>query len=225
MGQLTVGLIDDHPLMQEALVALLTRSPDYKLVAVGKTKDLLEIVKRDRPDVMIVDPGVSGDVLRAISAAIKLSPSTKLIVFGGSTSIDLAIFALEAGARGYLTKVSKGSELLVAIDAVGKGTTYITELFASKVIAGLKDSSIRRAAAQAVRLSRREEQVIKLLLRGTTNRQIGASLGIGERTVKNYMTALMQKLNARNRVELVIAAQNFNDSASGTLHNAPTQFM
>ena len=103
MGQLTVGLIDDHPLMQEALVALLTRSPDYKLVAVGKTKDLLEIVKRDRPDVMIVDPGVSGDVLRTISAAVKISPSTKLIVFGGSTSIDRSAVGQDVDQDGSVT--------------------------------------------------------------------------------------------------------------------------
>jgi DNA-binding NarL/FixJ family response regulator len=225
MRALTVGLIDDHPLMREAIVALLARSQGYKLVAVGMTKDILLIAKRDQPDVIIIDPGASAEAHKAIATAVKIATRTKFIVFGGATSIVFAIFALEAGASGYLTKVSGGQELVVAIEAIRKGETYITERFASEVIAGLRDSAVRRAAAEAVRLSRREEQVIKLLLRGTTNKEIGMSLGIGERTVKNYMTALMQKLHARNRVELVIAAQKISQGGAGAVHSAPAQFV
>ena len=71
----------------------------------------------------------------------------------------------------------------------------------------MRNASLRKVAAQAIKLSIREEQIVRLLLRGRTNKEIAAGLGIGEKTVKHYMTILMQKLQARNRLEVVIAAQ------------------
>jgi DNA-binding CsgD family transcriptional regulator len=86
---------------------------------------------------------------------------------------------------------------------------------------------VRRVAAEAVRFSIREEQIVRLLLRGNTNKEIAASLKISEKTVKNYMTILMQKLNARNRLEVVIAAQALTaremDDSSGNARSQPRQ--
>jgi DNA-binding CsgD family transcriptional regulator len=75
------------------------------------------------------------------------------------------------------------------------------------VIEALRTASMRKVAAGPIKLSIREEQIVRLLLRGRTNREIAIGLGIGEKTVKNYMTILMQKLHARNRLEVLIAAQ------------------
>jgi DNA-binding NarL/FixJ family response regulator len=97
-------------------------------------------------------------------------------------------------------------ELIQAVDAVRHGETYITQSFASQVIAALRNTSLRRMAAEAVRFSIREEQIVRLLSRGKTNKEIAVSLKISEKSVKNYMTILMQKLHARDRLEVVIAA-------------------
>ena len=75
------------------------------------------------------------------------------------------------------------------------------------MIAALRNASLRRVAAEAVKFSIREDQIVRLLLRGNTNKEIAIALKISEKTVKNYMTILMQKLHARNRLEVVIAAQ------------------
>jgi DNA-binding NarL/FixJ family response regulator len=225
MTSLAIGLADDHPMMRDAIARFLACSLDCRLVAIGMTKDIHNIAVRDQPDIIIVDPGDSVIAYRAMATTVRTLPHTKFIVFSGTSSVGCAVFALEAGACGFLTKVSGGKELLVAIEAVRNGETYITERFASDVIAALRDSSIRKAAAQAAHLSRREAQVIKLLLSGTTNKEIGSRLGIGEKTVKNYMTALMQKLNARNRVELVIAAQKLGEGGTGDIRSAPARFM
>jgi DNA-binding NarL/FixJ family response regulator len=90
---------------------------------------------------------------------------------------------------------------------------FITPAFACKVIEELKIASLRKVTGTEVKLSIREGQIIRMLLRGFTNRQIAADLQIGEKTVKNYMTILMQKLNARNRLEVLLAAQKLE---SGT---------
>ncbi len=81
----------------------------------------------------------------------------------------------------------------------------------------MRDAGLRRAAAEAVRLSIRENQIVRLLLRGKTNREIAVTLTISERTVKHYMTALMQKLQVRNRTEVVLAAQKLQPEEAGML--------
>jgi DNA-binding NarL/FixJ family response regulator len=110
-------------------------------------------------------------------------------------------------------KGSSSSELLKAIASVQSGETYITQSFATRVIAALRDASIRRKAAEAVKLSIREQQIVRLLLIGATNKEIAIAIKISEKTVKHYMTILMQKLQVRNRLEVVIAAQKMSEAS------------
>jgi DNA-binding NarL/FixJ family response regulator len=161
-------------------------------------------------DVALVDLGMPGNVYEAIQSLRAKAPDTKILVFTASVAIDHAVRALEAGAHGYVLKGSTIGELTDAIRAVFKGETYLTQSFALKVISALRNTSARKAALHALQLSLREEQVVRLLLRGKTNREIADSLKISEKTVKYYMSALMQKMHARNRIEVVLAAQRLN---------------
>lgn len=212
MSMVSVVLVDDHPLMVEALTALFSRSPGVELLATGTTaNDVVEICSLHKPKVLVSDLSMSGNVYGAIATIVKTMPEIKIIAFTASTGVDTAIRALDAGANGYVLKGSNSSELLQAIDCVQRGETYITQSFASQVIAALRDTSLRRIAAEAVNLTIRETQIVRLLLRGQTNKEIAAVLKISDKTVKHYMTILMQKLHARNRLEVVIAAQKFSD--------------
>ena len=107
-----------------------------------------------------------------------------------------------------MLKGSYSSDLHDAIISAYNGETYITPGFATKVIVSMKTAELRRKAQQPERLHHREEQIVSGLLKGQTNREIGLTLNISEKTVKHYMTSLMNKLNVRNRVELVIAVKN-----------------
>jgi DNA-binding NarL/FixJ family response regulator len=212
MNAISIALIDDHPLMIEALSSLLKSIEGFGVVGTGTTAfDVVEICRQTHPEIAVVDLSVPGDVYGAIANAIKISPSTKIVVFTAATGVETAIRALDAGARGYVLKGSTTSELIQAIFSVQSGETYITQGFASRVIAGLRNVSLRRKAAEAVGFSIREDQIVRLLLRGFTNKAIAASLKISEKTVKNYMTILMQKLSARSRLEVVIAAQKLTE--------------
>jgi DNA-binding NarL/FixJ family response regulator len=222
MSTVSIGLVDDHPLMIEGIVALLSRAPGLKVLSTGSTaRDIIDISLRFHPDVIIVDLSMSGDVYAAIATSIRISPNTKVVAFTAATGVDSAIRALNAGANGYVLKGGSAKELIQAVESVRHGETYITQSFASQVIAGLRNASLRRAAAEAVRFSIREDQIVRLLLRGKTNREIAVSLKISEKTVKNYMTILMQKLHARNRLEVVIAAQGLSERG---LDNSPGTF-
>lgn len=211
MSRVSVALVDDHPLMIDAVFSLLSRTDPFDIVASGTSaEDVVEIAKRVRPDVILVDLGMPGDVFAAISTVTSISPATKFIVFTAATGVECAIRALDSGASGYVLKGSSSEELIGAITSVMSGEIYIAHAFASRVITALRDESLRRKVAQAVKLSIREEQIVRLLLKGKTNKEIARAINIGEKTVKHYMTILMQKLQVRNRIEVVIAAQNLD---------------
>ncbi len=131
MSTISIALVDDHPLMVEAIVTLLARIPSLKVLATGTTaKDLVEISSRHRPDILIADLTMNGDVFEAIAAAGKIAPDTKIIAFTAATGVDYAIRALDAGAVGYVLKGSNADELVHAIQSVQQGQTFITETFA-----------------------------------------------------------------------------------------------
>lgn len=204
----TVALVDDHPVLVSGMVELLSENPDVNVVATGKSaRDLTDIAGRLRPDVIVTDYSMPGDVIEAVSQVARLNLGTRMLIFTASSSIEGAISVLEAGATGYALKGASVEDLVEAIHQVHAGECYITPSFAMKVIAGLKENA-RRAACPRVVFSRREDQVLRLLLKGRTNKEIALALEIAEKTVKHYMSVLMQKLNARNRLEVVLAAQS-----------------
>jgi DNA-binding NarL/FixJ family response regulator len=134
-----------------------------------------------------------------------LSTLSKVVVYAGVVAVEPAVIALDTGASGYILKTA--DDLVQGLRAVAGGEGYITNGFSSKVIAAFKDETTRKTAVDAAKLSVREMQIVRLLMLGQTNKQIAANIRLSEKTVKHYMTILLQKLNVRNRVEAVIAAQ------------------
>jgi len=208
MVPISVALVDDHPLMLAGVVNLFETNSEFSVVAKGASADdALQISRQLSPDVMVLDLYMPGNVFEVISEIGANPGGTKVVAFTAMTGSDYAVRALHAGAKGYVLKGSSADELIQGVRAAHSGETYITPAFAIKVIEALRIASLRKRAAGPIKLSIREEQIVSLLLRGRTNREIAIGLGIGEKTVKNYMTILMQKLHARNRLEVLIAAQ------------------
>lgn len=219
MRQISVGLVDDHPLMLEALASLLTRTQKFDIVATGvSARDVVDIGVQIRPQILVVDLNIPGDVFEAIAAVTTRSSSTRIVAFTALVCVESAIRALDSGASGYVLKGCSSQELVEAIACVEAGETYIARKFATRVIAALRDSSLRRKAAEAVNLSMREEQIVRLLLKGKTNKEIALTIRISEKTVKHYMTIIMQKLHVRNRLEAVIAAQKLAETRTIEAH-------
>lgn len=204
-----VAFVDDHPILLEGLVSLYSTKAGLAVVAMGHTTvDALNIIENHRPDVIVMDLSMPGDSFAAIDLILASYPQTKVIVFTASSAIQPAVELIEAGISGYVLKGSSSSDLHDAIVCAHNGETYITPGFATKVIVSMKTAELRRKAHQPERLHHREEQIVSGLLKGMTNREIGLTLNISEKTVKHYMTSLMNKLSVRNRVELVIAVKN-----------------
>lgn len=206
--RISIAIVDDHPLLAEGIAAVLSRRKNYVVVETGMSvADIDGILSRWACDVLIVDLNMPGDVFNAIAGLRNDAPSCQVVVFTASTETEHAVKALGAGAAGYVLKGSSANELIDAVEAALRGEVYITPSFAAKVIGALNHKAAERQAVVSIKLSVREEQIVRLLLCGKQNREIAHSLDLSEKTVKSYMTNLMTKLRARNRLEVVIAAQ------------------
>ena len=211
MHGISVAFVDDHPALLEGLKAIFSRRDGYQVVATGGCcDDAVDIVLRHNPAVIVVDLNMPGNAFDCIKRIKKASDGTKIVAFTASSGINHAIDALQAGASGYVLKGSSLDSLIDAIEAVLTGDTYITKGFATKVIAALTNPQGAR-----IKLSTREEQIVTLLLESRTNREMAEQLQLSEKTVKNYMTLLMQKLKVRNRVGLVVAARGIHLHVGG----------
>lgn len=218
---ISIAFVDDHPILLSGVASLFRANPAFQVVGFGSNAaDALEIARRHAPDIIVVDINMPGNILQTIADICKHHPATKVMAFTAVTSVDHAASVLEAGALGYVLKGSSEDELLLAIRSVHEGETFITPGFAAKVIAGLRTATLRRARAAALRLTSREQQIMHLLLHGKTNREIAEALRISDKTVKHYMTVLMQRLNVRNRIEVVLAAQGMGMAKGSLEHGA-----
>lgn len=221
-GTLSLAIVDDHPLLAEGLAIVLGRQARISVVAMGnKADDVLTIIDSHDPDIILLDLNMPGDAFAVLNEARMRASRTKLIVFTASTCTNHATIALSAGAAGFVLKGSQASELVDAIDAVMRGEIFITPSFAAKVIGALQAKEAVKRAAERVKLTVREEQIVRLLLVGKQNREIATSLDLSEKTIKSYMSNLMTKMNARNRLEVVIAAQKIMPDDQENRRNPP----
>ncbi|MGW8461537.1 response regulator [Pseudomonas sp. CLCA07] len=212
-----IGIADDHPMLREGVANTLRKRADFQVVEQGASaQDARDIAQRVRPDVMLMDVNMPGDVFAAVRFISTELSDVKVLMLTVSESENDAFLALEAGARGYVLKGVSGPELVQAIRLVAKGKTYVTPEFANKLLNNIKK---HEAENHTFDLTHREEEVIREVSKGLTNREVASKLLISEKTVKHHMGCVMHKLNARNRVEAVTALRHYRErEAVGRLH-------
>ena len=208
MEQISIAVIDDQPLFIDGFKALCERVPNLRFVASADAVSAASaIVIAHSPQILFIEVASTDVTSGVISSICQLSADVRVVGLTAARSIALAIQTLDAGAYGYVLKQSSSEELTLAIQALGRGEKFITPGFSNKLVAALQDDVARKKAALAIRLSIRESQIARLLLTGKTNKEIASALSIAEKTVKHYMTMMMQKLNVRNRLEVAMAAR------------------
>lgn len=212
----TIALADDHPVFLQGLAELLANEADTFIVGqAADVSQLIELVAGTKPDVAIIDLSMPGDVFQAISTIAQGVPETRMLVYTAYCSPDSAIRALEAGALGFVLKTSPYEELLEAIGEVGAGQMFVAKQYAASVMTSLKAHAKSAAAFEEACLTSREMAIVAHVVHGYTNKQIACQLHLSEKTVKYYMTQIMQKLKARNRVEVAISAKQQEQDLNG----------
>ena len=199
-----VIVADDHPLFLDGLVA--TLSADEELDVVGVARDAeaaVRLAASERPDVALLDIGMPGDGLEAARRIGEAAPDTRVVMLTSSEDQQDLVAAMDAGAKGYMLKGIAGRELLEIVRTIHAGGQYVTPGLAFGAIRGLTRP---RAHDPLAELTSREMDVLRLVAAGLSNAEIGGRLGIAEKTVKYYMTAVLGKLGAVSRVEAALIA-------------------
>lgn len=197
---LTVVLADDHVVVRSGLRLLLESEPAIEVVAeVGDVTGAIEAVERLRPDVLVLDLHMPGEPsLPAIPRLRASSPRTRVVVLTAQRDPSYAGEALRLGATGYVPKEAAGGHLLEAIAAVMDGGTYL-----EPQLGALLAATTAAAAGAAPELTARELDVLRLIARGLTNREIAERLFLSVRTVESHRARIQRKLGRSRRSDLV----------------------
>jgi len=207
---ISVVVVDDEQLIRSGFAALLTAEPDIEVVGMaGSGAEALTVVRRERPDVVLMDirmPGLDGvSATEAITKDRTLS-HTRVIVL---TTFDLDEYvhsALRSGARGFLLKDARPEELLSAVRTVAAGESVLAPILLQRLISAyVKTGSTKTPPPWLTTLTGRETEVLAEVCRGLSNAEIGLSLHMSPATAKFHVGRLLTKVGARDRTELVIA--------------------
>lgn len=200
----TVAIVDDHPVVRYGLKMVLEAEPGFNVVGDGETADeAVDLAARHKPAVMLLDLAMPGGGIEAMHRIREVSPTTRCMILTVCDDPNVAIEALKAGARGYVLKGVSASELRSAIWVVVKDSSFISPEFATRLLQAAQ--APHRTQTPHDVLTHRETQIIDEVEKGLTNRQIAVKLNVSEKTVKYYMTSVMQKYNVNNRVSAVVA--------------------
>lgn len=206
MGEpIRVIVADDHPLFREGIVWSIGAAGD--MLVVGEASDAagaLWLAQKHAPDIAILDVTMPGSGLQAARTIQESCPDTRVLMLTGSEDEDDLLAALDAGAAGYVLKGVSADELLTIVRAVHEGDVYVSPALAWQL---LGERTRPRPGAGLGALTTREHDVLALLTAGLGNHEIGQRLGLAEKTVKHYMTSILNKLQVRSRLEAALVAR------------------
>jgi two-component system, NarL family, response regulator DevR len=212
MAKQRIVLVDDHEVVRLGLRALLERYPEFEVVGeAGTAKEAIDQVARQHPDVVLMDirlPGASG--IDACEEIIKNYPETKVIILTSYAEDEMLFSAIRAGASGYVLKQIGGSDLIRAIEAVGRGEALLDSAVTQRVFQEVRRAVKEEEASAFGNLSQQEKHVLLLVSEGKTNREIAKALFLGEGTVRNYVSSILSKLSVSNRAEAAAYAVEHN---------------
>lgn len=204
---INILVVDDHPLFRQGVVNSLQMDPEFKVV--GETdsgQEALALARKLLPDVVLLDismPGWSG-IVTAEKIAMAC-PATVIVMLTGSDDKDKLLAALKAGARAYVLKGVSAKELAGVVRSAVAGEVYVSPSIAAEMLVSLTQG---KAPDPLQELTDREREILALIGTGLTNREIGERIFLSEKTIKHYVTNILQKLQVRSRVEAALLASS-----------------
>ena len=201
--KIKVLLVDDHEVVRVGLRSLLTRERGIEVVGeAANAADAVALAARFRPDVVVMDvrlPDRSGvEACREIRSE---APEVKVIMLTSYADDEAVIASIIAGASGYLLKQIRGQDLVRAIETVASGQSLLDPAVTQKVLDRMKRLASGHQLDEITELSAQERKVLALVAEGKTNKEIAVALGLSDKTVKNYLSHVFEKLNLSRRAE------------------------
>ncbi len=214
--RIRILIAEDQPLIRRAFASMLALEPDLEIVAqAADGVEAVQAARRYLPDVVLLDiqmPRLNG--IAATRQIVRDCPDAQVIILTTYDSDDLIFDSICAGAQAYLLKDAEEGEILDTIRAVSRGQSRLAPDIARKLLDEFRrvrgaprlDGGDRNGQEEA--LTERENDILQLIVAGKGNREIATKLGLAEGTVKNYVSRILEKLNARSRTELAVKTLN-----------------
>ena len=204
-----VVLADDHPIYREGLARTLSEAEGIEVVGTaGDGVQACEVVLRLAPDVVLLDvsmPGGGG--IAALTRLMQMEAPPKVAMLTASEADEDLMQAIRLGALGYILKGVGADELVDLVRDLAAGRPHVSPGLAGRLLVAMRRRDAVQQPSPLDELSRREEDILKLVAKGKSNREVGEALELQEKTVKHYMTSILQKLQVRNRVEAAMLAR------------------
>jgi two-component system response regulator DevR len=200
---LKILLVDDHEVVRLGLKSLLSDYPSFEVVAEAGTADeAVEKALTYKPDVIVMDirlPGKNG--IEATREIIDQIPETKVIMLTSYAEDDLLFDAINAGAFGYVLKQIGSDDLIDALESIGRGEALLDPSLTQKVFKRVREASRKATDEAFASLSDQEIRILSLIAEGKTNKEIASAIFLSEKTVRNYVSSILSKLNLKTRSE------------------------
>jgi two-component system response regulator DevR len=196
-------VVDDHEVVRQGLVALLDRREGFEVVAqAGSVAEGIALAARHEPDLVILDvrlPDGSGiEACREIRAT---RPETRVIMLTSYPDEEAVLSAIIAGASGYLLKQIRGRDLVTALEAVARGESLLDSAVTEKVLERVRRVASGAATDELAELTAQERKILLLVAEGKTNKEIASEIFLSDKTVKNYVSSILSKLNLQRRTQ------------------------
>jgi len=212
----TVVVADDQPLMRSALATILAAGGIEVVGQAGSGDEAVAVVRRTRPDVVLMDVRMPGRDGLSATAELARSGTARVVVLTTFDHDEYLYGALRAGAAGFLLKNSTPEELVRAVQRVAAGESVLDPAVTARVLARYTAPAVTAVSGDALqRLTEREQDVLGLLARGLSNVEIATDLGVGEATAKTHVSHVLTKLGVRDRVQAVIYAYEVGFAPDG----------
>ena len=200
---LTLLIVDDHEVVRQGLSAMLDRRPGLQVVAeAGTVAEAVDAARRYRPDLVIMDvrlPDGSGiEACRDIRAEL---PETRVVMLTSYPDEEAVIAAIIAGASGYLLKQVRARDLVAALEAVGRGESLLDPAVTGKVLERMRRIASSDQPDELAALTQQERKILAFVAEGMTNKEIAAQVFLSDKTVKNYVSSILAKLNLERRAQ------------------------
>lgn len=206
-------LADDHPIYRDGLVRSLSDAGGIDIVGIARDgEEAAIVVAREKPDVVLLDISMpKGGGIGALARIMQLENPPRVAMLTASEEDEDLMQTLKLGALGYILKGIGAEQLADLVRELAAGRSYVSPGLAGRLLLAMRRPRGPAAAPPNPldELSKREEDILKLVAQGKSNREVGDALELQEKTVKHYMTSILQKLQVRNRVEAAMLARQY----------------
>jgi two-component system, NarL family, response regulator DevR len=196
-------VVDDHEVVRQGLVSLLERREHFQVVAeAGTAAEAVEMARKFEPDLVVMDVRLpDGSGIEACREIRSEFPGTRVVILTSYPDEEAVLSAIIAGASGYLLKQIRGRDLVGALESVGRGESLLDPLVTEKVLDRVRRIATGTYTDELAQLTQQEQKILLLVAEGKTNKEIASEVFLSDKTVKNYVSSILSKLNLERRAQ------------------------